>query len=79
MPKTQQEFEQKNEKAPQWLESIYENCERVGVSKQVIIRFLKYVLGAKREGENEWFSATPRGSRGTRGWAERIYFLFLFR
>lgn len=53
MPKTQQEFEQKNEKAPQWLESIYENCESVGVSKQIIIRFSKYVLGAEEEREND--------------------------
>ncbi|SKC08889.1 hypothetical protein SAMN06295926_1226 [Lysinibacillus sp. AC-3] len=50
MAKTQKEFELK---APQWLESIYENCERAGVSKQVIIRFSKYVLGAEKEREND--------------------------
>lgn len=49
MPRTQQKFELKNEKAPQWLESIYENCESVGVSKQVIIRFSEYLLGAEEE------------------------------
>lgn len=44
MPKTQQEFVQKNEKGPHWIESIYENCESVGVSKLIIKRFSIHFL-----------------------------------
>lgn len=47
-----------------WLQSVYENCESVGVSKTLIERFSKYYLNEGDE-KNDRLIATSKRTKGT--------------
>lgn len=44
----------------QWLKSVYENCETVGISKSTVERFEKYYLTERRQQNGRMDSVSKR-------------------
>lgn len=63
----------KQNKEPEWINSIYENCESVGISKIIIDRFSKYFL--KDEDVNgDWFISVNERFEDTGKWFKDLYY-----